>query len=528
MKVRPSDIPGFPDDFEFRSPFPPATMLDGVAGDPHFQLALESMPARSWESASKLTRAAAGRVAVKWGVFSSQLASLKKMGELGSLPLGDAFVGLAEGRKLAGELLAFSDVIVDVVSRVPIVGPYARILVTFGKLLVQAFKRGQERKLTTTKNRPLGYAKDDDEFVVDDALRWLQREDWTRVFCPAWDGKAAFSVEDVSFVGDGTPDGAFIMPEGGWLPFVEVGLGCVPGVAGRFVGWQYIKKMPGSNRPSGPESLMSVASFEPSATQLSILAWQMVLKNSPHLFRVHAYEVKSRWHDFFSELLEWAAWLEDEGQSQPASMARAIATWIHRGEHTGGRWEVRDPWKKFKVKKVADATNNTVTENAGTLVNYIVDEQLARSQDAALGTLTCAYVEPRAGSFAAFKNPMLRDYCIEMRKLLLEKPEKACRVELDMVPDAEYRRELERVRKNCPTRTTPESAPKRTTPGWGDQEDVDPDPDPPPSDEDVEPSGPGLGGSGDDSGGGGAGLAIGLGVGLSLGAWGLSKLMRRR
>lgn len=434
---------GLPD--EYKSPFPPAEMSNGVAGSAWRDIAEATAPARAWRATHRLSFLAIGRLATMHGVPKPQVKAVKTISDLGQLPLGNDFVKLAKvGSSLVGDLLDYSKAIDAVASAVPVLGTYARLIVGFVTFLKNAFSRAAQAKLNVPKNAKdaLAYDQPTDEAVANYCADWLAAKDWTRIFLPARKPGDSFKLVRTSFIGDGTPDGYSIVPAGG-VKQQEYGLGFVPGVAGRFVQWQYPIKVFGSNRPASPwESLISIADLEPSVTQLTVLAWQMVLKNSPNMFRIAPYTIKVAWRDFFGTMGDWARWLKKTDQTQGAAMADAIATWVGKEYPGAPSYRVRNPWTKYKKKALE--SGEVQTADADALVDFIVDRQHGDSLDAALATITCAYVGPQ---FALIKeNDTVRELWEARRKQLLGHRARWS-VELDLVPDDEYRAALSESRK---------------------------------------------------------------------------------
>lgn len=530
VKLKPSEIPGFVDEYE--SPFPAAEMTAGVPGSSWTNIAEVTAPARAWRAANRISMLSIGRLATKHGVMKWQVPDVRRVGDLGQLALGTEFVDLAKkGAKLVGDLLDYSDALQTVASAVPVVGPYARIIVGFISFLKNAFSRGAAAKLDVRKTArdALGYNRQIDLDITNAAAEYLADDNWTRIFLPSWKPGDGFKLERTSFVGDGTPDGYSILPASGvqW----EEGLGFCPGVAGRLVQWQYPLKVFNSNRPASPwESLISIADLEPSVTQLTVLAWQMVLKNSPSMFRINAYKIRERWESFFGELEDWSRWLRDKGDTQASQMAEAVSTWIGREYEPGGPYRVRNPWTKYGPKALEDTF---VTPNAGKMVRFIMDRQYFPSLSPALATITCAYVGPGFAALGDDSN-MLRDEWEGRRKQLLTHAARFD-VELDMIPDADYRAAMRDA-----TRKRPDNLPDVKKGMGGVPRFADPDK-PPPSGETLEPTMPnsagggsggglqeGKGGDGDGGGGGGGGGAVVALAALGLGYVGWRKFGRRK
>lgn len=504
-RLKPSEIPGFVAEYE--SPFPAAEMTDGVTGSAWRDIADVTAPARVWRCTHRLTALSVGRLATIHGVPKFELKAIQTLGELGQLPLGNDFVKLAKaGGSLVGDLLKYSEAVDKVASAIPVLGTYARLIVGFVTFLKNAFSRAAQARLSVPKTASdaLGYNRQIDQDVANYCAEQLAEKDWTRIFLPARKPGDSFSLHRTSFIGDGTPDGYSIVPTGGVKH--AHGLGFVPGVAGRFVQWQYPIKVFGSNRPASPwDSLISIADLEPSVTQLTVGAWQMVLKNGPNMFRIAPYQIKSAWRDFFGAMHDWSRWLKKTDQDRGAEMADAIATWVGKeypGATTGYR--VRNPWTKYK-KKALDS-GEVPSVNADALVDFIVDRQHGDSLDAALATITVAYVGPQ---FALIReNDTVREKWDARRRQLLGHRAK-WDVELDLVPDQEFRSALNDARRG-PKPADLKSVPK----GFGGvPRFADPGKPPPPASA-IEPSMPNSagGGSGKPSpkgkGGGGAAVAL--------------------
>lgn len=504
-RLKPSEIPGYVGSYE--SPFPAAEMTDGVPGSAWTDIAAVTAPVRAWRASHRISGLAIGRVATRHGLPDFQVPALKRLGDLAEVASPSDFVALAKsGARLFGDLLDYSKALTTVASAVPVVGTYARLIVGFVGFLRQAFGRGAASKATVKKTArdALGYNRQIDEDVCNFAAEKLGADDWTRIFLPSWKPGDGFALQRTSFVGDGTPDGYTILPSSGAKS--DEGLGFTPGVAGRMVQWQYPIKLFRSNRQAGPwESLISIADLEPSVTQLTVAAWQMVLRNSPDMFRIRPYKIVTRWADFFDTLADWSRWLRDRGDTQGATMAEAVATWVGK-EYPGGPYRVRNPWTKYT--KGALESGKVQTVSAGDLVRFIVHRQHSEALDAALATLTCAYVGPHFPLIE--ENEGVRDQWFARRKQLLQHRARFD-VELDMVPDQDYRAALTEARKGGkPSGGKPIPKGLGGVPRFADPKQ------PPPPASAIEPSMPNSAGGGSghtpksgDGGAGGAALAVG-------------------
>ena len=102
--------------------------------------------------------------------------------------------------------------------------------------------------------------------------------------------------------------------------------------------------------------------------------------------------------------------------------------------HPGGNPQTNVRFKGYDQHTVpaAYASNRSIAS----LVKYIIEEKWRTRLRPTLQSIVCAYVPPGAPALAA--DVSLRNYHEDMRKLLLGHPARR-EVELDMIPDPEYR-----------------------------------------------------------------------------------------
>lgn len=137
----------------------------------------------------------------------------------------------------------------------------------------------------------------------------------------------------------------------------------------------------------------------------------MVLKASPQMFNIDPDKIANGWESWYGHLSEF------------------------RDQHTGQLKSMMDWAIKWKGK-YRNLNPKNVGPTTGDLVRYVIDRlYMPRAKNALRYTVTCAYVPPSA---PALRNSSLSNMHDDMRRRLLE--HKAVdEVELDMVPDSDYR-----------------------------------------------------------------------------------------
>lgn len=323
------------------------------------------------------------------------------------------------------------------------------------------------------KPRPAGEAiafdGDDNDAEANALLGAAKEADWTLLFAPP-SRNGNWSARHVSW----TPGGA----GEGWAMGVpgELGAGLVPGIAecvGTLTTQDGYTNYQWPNRSQGLAfgaefdipPLSTAGALTPSSRQIAVLLWQMLMKPSETMFRIDPVELESYWNDYYLSLRDFAdglasnakvkservgdAWqrgLNPKLAFNEATIASSYLAYTGTssgevkllGPETVDNFDTSAPLQHGVPQGVSLdelATAGALSYTYADVTRYILRMHHRRAL-AALKTVTVAYVPESA--------PLLRaggsDWQLwrDMRALLLSH-RAVMQVELDLVPDQEYR-----------------------------------------------------------------------------------------
>lgn len=310
----------------------------------------------------------------------------------------------------------------------------------------------------------------DNEAISSAMVSQTSEPDWTPLFLPPTT-RGDWSARHITWI-PGTPGQ-------GWAIGIraDLGAGLVPGAAeclgsldpGDGNGWtnyQFANKTQGAlfGAEYDLPPLITSGELTPSTRQLSILLWQSVMKPSVAMFRVDSNAVQSAWLAYFEGLVEFAATLRTDSKVENVKRGDAwerglnpklaynevlsATSYLAKVMNKDGELELLYPTKELSPKNpgnlpwlpdgisMLDLTEyGELTYTPADIIRYNCTRHRLRAF-AALKTLVCAYVPPNAPLLAS--HAALAKTHDDMRRLLLD--HRAVNdVELDLIPDSEYR-----------------------------------------------------------------------------------------
>ena len=306
---------------------------------------------------------------------------------------------------------------INLMCTIPVVGWIAKLAWNIGKSIAAIVK---VVKQSNTYDQVIEYPATNfnpevDRLVLNqEVLRRLRSsKDWTELYRPPGGGKGEGQQWKEEFYTSNLQGGG---------RRVEVGnvcnscLGFVPGTA-------FLHK---SMEIFGSSSLKDTGNvYLPSSRQHGLWIWKHIAKaNTPALYTIEAQALQSSWRWYLGPLRQYI--MDDPDLS--AAQRNKIISYYDRGGDASG-----DPLKIFGW--------GSPNENISPDDYQPVKEAriLKQRQLAFLDTLTCAYV---GDDYGAMRDPEVKEKWERRRMDLLQHPA-ICDVDLDMVPDAIYRGQVE-------------------------------------------------------------------------------------
>lgn len=322
---------------------------------------------------------------------------------------------------------------------VPIVG----LVVQLGLYLWEIIDRAL--KYTDKAERPpdqaIVYNLAGDLEAANDIKARSGQKDWTPLFLPpAEDG---WRLAQIAWTpGGGTEGFRFEI-----RPDMVSDWGLFPGVAERLGSYQFPIKAIGSSRPwdfSTGYGLSTTGEVLPSGRSFSALLWQTAMKPSVAMFQIDSIAMEDAWQAYFDSLWDFSQtqWNFSDQTNETITGAIQRACTYCKITTTPAKpyWHIvrQSQLAQFPIGKLEEKLGS-LTLRYPDIVRYvgIVHRERAR---AALRTLVCAYVPPNAPLLQA--DPTLKAYHAEMRQRLLTHPARYD-VELDLIPDAAYRKAVD-------------------------------------------------------------------------------------
>lgn len=484
----------------FTSHLPGADLLAAGELDQLFGVPVEDFAMQSFTNYADLSVRSIYQVARNWGVEEYRLEGIGNYA-LDLLSLGSLPYGVEAEQMLESSIIGALDLAFSVIGVVPVVGWILEGAYEVGKTIadvVQLFKDEEEEIALPALN----YSASLDQQQCDRMLEVVKKNDWTRIFQPSvipndFEGQLIEFGTDRDGV---VLHGYAVRPVAAQSQEIN-GFGVLPGLPQVFGNIQlpayYPQKkrpLPGE-RPSGwgqkppfcavsyygskkisADLCHNIGDFLPSVRQLGFGLWSMVRTNSATAFKIDQNAIMDTWQDFFAALIDYIEWQGDkDGKNSNAFQRSWVAqqfstaascgslngdyrctVWSHLGDIPGfadfllEQTSDTPPGMFFRPRAGRGLTTprgnllpgHFVTYYA--LVAYFMRDQLRACKDNFLKTVTVAYVDE---TFPAIRNNvMMRRVWDENRRRLLEHPARM-EVELDLIPDDEYRGAMERAQR---------------------------------------------------------------------------------
>lgn len=420
------EFAGFDLEQPFQSELHSEALIEGGAVASFYRnLVASTSVHQQWRNFSRITRHDAGNMAITIGLPVDRLGALSSMFEQAPKISVDAIAKIIDSQELTGALLAFDDALQIVATKVPIVGWFVQLGLFFYETIKGALASAEAAKTKEAQAHAIAYNKQGDQDLVRMLLDASKGSDWTLLFLPQQRAQDV-CVSTLAYTPRGVADGyAWEVCKPGadnW------GWGLTPGLCSRFTGivgvYQSPRKLVGSSRDADVGSITGFGELHPSVMQVSMALWQACVKNGVRAFAIEGTKISTAWGDYFELLADRAA---------------------HEGGWLGSQMLVSAQWYDlaFRRSRVDGFDVDTLPGRYvgepylySDLIRYVIHEIWKPRLPGFLATLTCAYVSPTAPALKA--DDKLRERHHEMRSLLLTHRARH-EVELDLIPDADYR-----------------------------------------------------------------------------------------
>ena len=352
-------------------------------------------------------------------------------------PAATRFVLDVGANILSKALQPVMDAVTDAITGIPILGWIAQAGLTVWRLVEEARRRAP----TITGNRALAYDRDGDTDFCRRLLAEATDSDWTPLWLPP-DGE--WATVDLAFTSSGIADGKAWGQVTGAVEDVErIKRGLVPGVSSIAGYWQTPRKMPGSSRPAGAESLVALTQTLPAANNLAALLWTNAQRPGPQLGRIDYAKLRNAWHDY--------------GDRAEAFVAAEKNDWLREQKRLAWSWYGDFGWRPYGVgpQHVDKAFRNPALQY---LANAKIDVAQTRALQS-LQTFAAAYVT--ADAPLVRQDSGIKAAWQRTRQSLLTS-HNVHRVDVALVSDAAYRAAVVQAQQTVPVpQRTPTGAPSK-------------------------------------------------------------------
>lgn len=377
----------------------------------------------------KWTQFEAARLIDGFGILPEAVAGAKQLfgasaGHIGGTVdfdaqnvLSDALEGFASAAAAMG---AFDDV--------PIVGWVIGIGLSAWEIGRTIWK---EQHRAVVQAVPFGYSETEDQYWQREVLRKIQAGKLTDIFLPWNDASGGVEVLAAELLNDSKVKQKIAVPRG-----KEGGLGYVPGTSANSRGWTFDTR----DNPLTRAVTIPWLAYMPGTQQSGLVAWSTALANGRPCFAVDSDRIETAWSDYWRNMRLAAQ--SGKNKKARARLFQAIAPTSYM---TVAAMQ-KIPADYRQVTSMGWGISGGYWEGAARyeltmegVTRYVIERQLRMRQLRHLDTLTVAYVSE---GDPAFRNAQLAKRLKERRKQLLADPEAAAAVDLQLVPDTDYRKAL--------------------------------------------------------------------------------------
>lgn len=468
-------------DNELLAGFDPSSSLSLPAlFGPEWGFDVASFKKQAWAAANydqwnQVTKTIVGNLGILHGVPQWSVGGFRDFFALGGNVRPSDVLAMALGK--AAQIV--STALAQATTAVPILG----WIVELGLAIYEGIKLALEYKRSAPRppGEAIEFSRDGNEQLAGALINTAKEDDWTSLFLPP-STSGRWTMERVAWTPGGNGEGwAFGTPdEGGWglIPGLAQSVGTLT-TADRYTNYQFPDRSPvslfGAEFDMPPVS--TTGTLRPTAQQVAMLLWQAVMKPSRAMFQIDPFKLVSQWADYYEGLGEFAETLKTEkgvknalskrlpsdmhgtivrgnNPKVPYNAARLAMSYlwstmnkdgeiVFASPQTVANYDTSSPLPStvpagLTLDKIVDVNGDSLSYTYADIVKYVCRIHYDRSF-AALSTLVCAYVPPDAPMLKASSNH--REEYETMRARLLNH-RALLDVELDLIPDAEYRAEV--------------------------------------------------------------------------------------
>ena len=482
MKVPASDARWSAVSSDYESSLPPASVQAGKVVPALAALTQDGCVSAIIRDGAQLGARIGRVVAATSGWPEQRIARLDALAAGASMivPQGEVAdairAGVSFGAQIVvGQALQVLDTALSSITGIPILG----WIVGIGRVVWQIVDAARSHPPQVAAAMALGYDRDADSAAAQHILDLSANADWTPIFMPP---KGAWGRVRIAYTASGYADG----DAWGQLSGVSYGsIGALPGIAEIAGYWQSPRRLIGSSRRAGRESIQSAATLLPSTTSLCGQLWCAAqVGGLATTGRVDFAAVRSAWIEYAGALQQFAGATRGGGDATKPQASEAHG-WLADQIVRAFSWRIAgmEPFYGLNPAKVPKEYRVGLLDK---IVAWRCAQAMQATRTAWRTTPSVAYVPEGA---PALNDPGLKLAWSHNRNQLLHIARRRIGLDLDLVPQGEYREALAKL--PIPDGDAP-------SPGGAQL---------------VGTALPGGGGSSDDSGGGAALVLGGLALG---------------
>lgn len=420
----------------FRSRLPPAYAHMAAVTSPTVNAILKTgIPLGQMLNFSAQARDSVYFTATRIGAFEQRYRDLERLFD-GNFDQRDVETLYNTAEQVTEFVSGFSNALTSVASVVPIVGA----VVQFGTFIVETILNSLQKPEVYAR-KALVYDKGTDEQVTNVLMGIARQEDLTNFFLPMFTG--GWRSEPIDYGGGNV--GRFISNGPQVLFTGDMGPsrgGFAPNIPDMLTDWQFPNRVVGgSTREAGRGSFSGGTLLFPSAVQLGMLQSSRIMKYGIEMFSINGEKIVSGWEDYFAGMDELRARTEYRVLKRQLVYISSFCT-------TDGQWKRYAKYgpntlpSGFERVQTTDPYDGQEYLRMDGLIKWLVYKKWQDRARDCLDTLWCAYISPDAPAFKG--NPMLKAWHEDRRRQLL-KHQARWKVDLDMIPDQEYRAAMYRA-----------------------------------------------------------------------------------
>lgn len=375
---------------------------------------------RMWESLPQLVPDNAQ------GVLDIAWTSVDAAATFRNAELGDKLAAITEGGMAVLDTMFEA---MSIVESVPLIGIIAKVGATVQRIFWNQWIAAHK---TPPAQQGFAYDRDSDEFWMREVLQYIDAGDLTGIFAPYIERPQTWDVREVQdLLKHGKNRWTFCAPQG-----EQTGIGNVPGTTSMSQGYQ---------------SMWGWGDYRPGTQQACANAWQLVLAHSRMRYMVDVHQLVQQWDHYWLAVQLGAIFTpskKDSGIVGVLARAQRPLVPIPAGLYgnDAAAYKVQMEAKGYRHwGSYYDAYPFELIAKRGFaptmqgLVRHNLNRQLRGRQVDGLKTLLVAYCSESDPAFRS--DAQLREILLRNRGLLLGHNAR-WQVDLERVPDPDYREEL--------------------------------------------------------------------------------------